>query len=193
MSENQNNQQTFSYHYGADVYTLFGSWPITDVDRIQKLHQATWDANEGQPTKSGPIAELATIDHPLARCLVLLYNQRGASLERFGLTYQAGPKERPLRDIALQTLKDDPIVYKDNEAAAHWYAIFALMYTGLSEDIPVLLPFLESPDAALPSLTLTVLYNIELREPGTIQAFHLQDKIDRLAKTDPNEDVRNSE
>ncbi len=68
--------------------------------------------------------KLAELEHPLLRYLLLYFQWRGTSLERFGLTYLTPFTDQELRQLCQQTLEDPPLNDGDNHRMASSTLLF---------------------------------------------------------------------
>ncbi len=162
-----------------------GTWPTEGEERLAQLHAEAWDEATALPRAGPALNELAAMDHPLARFLSLLYAQRGATFERFGLSY-SGPA---VEALARQALSEPPISFAtegEPQEDSHWYALMALQLSATEDDIPLLLPRLSHRVEQLRSTALQVLEHVEDAEPGSWRRTGALPDLQRLADEDPS-------
>ncbi len=116
--------RTFAYRQWDSEYVFVGDWPTelagepagSAEARLSRLHEQLWCESPPQLRPTAALGELAGLDHPLARALILMYRTAERPLAPVRQSPFARSAAEPVRQAALRALHEPPIAHV--EAAA---------------------------------------------------------------------------
>lgn len=181
---------------------LVGDFPGEGVEAIRALHERIWQwTDRGHHAHQADIARMAAIDHPLARALVLHYEQHGSLSPCCRASdLRHGPQ---LRQVARRALADAPLALlpaaRSGAATlaadddSHRMAVATLARLGEPSDLWVLTAYLTQIDAPGATAVLETLEAFEAlvdRHPDAGWPPELRERVDELARAGREPRVR---
>lgn len=218
--------RTFAYRQWDSEYVFVGDWPEQLAGepagaaeaRLSHLHEQLWSESPPQLRPTAVLGELAGLDHPLARALVLMYRTAERPLAPVRRSPFARSAAEPVRQVALRALQEPPIAHVEAEALpavlargalsavdgayVRWMALSALRELAQPADAPLLArwlgpnesaaePTVEAPElAAERAEAVWALAALIDREPALLAETALADRLLALAQADRSPVVR---
>lgn len=216
--------RTFAYRQWDSEYVFVGDWPEeiageppgSAEDRLSRLHEQLWCESPPQLHASAVLDELAGLDHPLARALILMYRSAERPLAPVRQSPFARSAAEPVRQVALRVLREAPIAHVEAEALPaalaggalsaidgaylRWAALSALRELAQPADAQLLAQCLlprdpaaavEAPElAAERAEAVWALAALLDREPALLRAAPLADRLLALTRDDRSAVVR---
>lgn len=216
--------RTFAYRQWDSEYVFVGDWPAEIAGeppgsaqaRLRRLHEQLWCESPPQLRLSAVLGELAGLDHPLARALILMYRTAERPLAPVRQSPFARSAAEPVRQVALRVLQEPPIAHVEAEALPavlargalsaidgaylRWTALSALRELAQPADAQLLAQCLVPRDSAAmveaPELAaeraeaVWALAALIDREPELLVATALADRLLALTRDDRSMVVR---
>ena len=176
---------------GAELpFDTDGDLAPAEAERIARLHERIWEPASALPRTGPALDELAAIDHPVARCLSVMYAHRGGAEERFGVEYRGPAVAELARQVLREPARDRSTRRGGVATESHWYALMVLQEVATEADAPLVVPLLEAGDESLRDAALHVVVELAARSPGAFERSGAAPLVRAMAEQEPDLGLR---
>ena len=176
---------------GAELpFDTEGDLAPADADEIARLHDAVWEPASALPRPGPELDAMAAIDHPVARCLSVLYAQRGGAEARFGIDHRGPDVAELARQVLREPARDRHTRPDRVPTESHWYALMVLQEVATEADAPLVVPVLEAGDESLRDVALHVVVELAARCPGAFERSGAAPLVRAMAEREPDLGLR---